>query len=168
MISTYTFAVGLLILSVFSNFSAKLLNFHLQHELMTNPIAKHITVFMLLLFLIVLTMKDEFVQEHKGSDWLYPELLKTAVSVYLIFILLIKSTFEIMILALLLITVIMVLHIEIENRPSAENLKTIVERLSVATIGLLVVGVVLNHTKQARYYGKAFTEYRFWIGTLKQ
>ena len=165
----YAISLGILILTISANFTGELFNCSYRRAL-KNPLVKHLIAFFLLLFFIILTSKDQFVSKDKKEDdkLILPELLYYVIIIYLAFIVVIKSDFLIFIGIVFLLTVIMLLNIERENKSEemTKKIDTYIQICEYLAIIFAIIGFGSYLNKQIKEQPK-FDIYKFLIGSTE-
>jgi len=167
--SEYANALGLLALTIGANFTGDLFGCGFKKELTNDPLAKHGMAYLLLLFFVVLTNKDQFMKGVADNQWVTFELLFKALLMYGGFIAFTKCTYGISILVLLILLFIMFMNIE-ESNKSEETRANISQYKYYATVIAVVAvtyGLFSNMSKQYNDHYEDFSLYKFFLGTTK-
>jgi hypothetical protein len=156
---------GLLLLTISSNYSDKLLSCDIQEQYTNSVWMKHVITYLLVLFFIVAIDKRAF-EEASKKRWIVPHIFLVSFVVYLMFLIATKMQAKFVLIILSLIVVYMLLDIE----QTGKDDKTI-KRLEIAQIvvaGLIAVtalyGFVTYFLKQKVEYGDQFSYVTFLLG----
>ena len=166
MRAAYANSLGILCLTISANFTGNLLGCGYRRAL-TNPVTKHIVAFLLLVFFIVLTSKDQFIDNNKKDQFITIDLLKNAILIYASFIIVSKTDFNITLPILCLLAFIMLMNIEKENK--SDDIKIDIEHYTnIATylaIGLGIFGLFKYYDRQKSDHRDDFNLYKFLLGS---
>lgn len=167
--STFLNGLGIFGLTIACNFTGDLFNCGIKKELTNNPLAKHTVGFMLLLFFVVLTSKDDYLEGLKPDDWIYTKLLKNTAMLYVLFILFTKTTFMISIILILIVVFVMFMNLEKPNKSkkTKDQIEQWQKLAGYLGLILLLYGVFENYQKQRKDHYDEFSLYKFFIGTTK-
>ena len=168
MNSIYANSLGIFILTISANFTGDLFGCGYKKTL-ENPIVKHIVAFLLLIFFIVLTSKDQFINPDNKDKLITIQLLKSALLIYSSFLVISKTDFGISIAILCILASIMLMNIEKENK--SENTKKNIEKyIDVSTYIAILLGIfgfIKYYQRQKLEHADDFTMYKFLLGTTK-
>jgi uncharacterized membrane protein len=163
-------ATGILALTIGANFTGDLFGCGIKRELTENPLVKHFVAYLLLLFFVVLTNKDSFINGQADNSWVTLKLLFNTFLVYLLFIAFTKCTFGISVFVIAVLLFIMMMNIEEGNKTDPKIKADIADYkyyAIVAGIGAVVYGLISNASKQMQDHGADFTWYKFFLGTTR-
>ena len=167
MFLNFANSIGLLTLTISANFTGDLFGCSIRKQL-NNLLVKHATAFLLLLFFIVLTNKDEFTKNVEYNKLLTPTLLYNTFLLYMGFIAFTKCTFEISVFIIAIL--LFILFIEIEKSNKDDTVKKEMDKYKkyaiILMIGALITGIVLYYKKQKLDHND-FSIYKFLLGSTK-
>lgn len=160
---------GILFMSIAANYTGELFSCDTQRVLTNNIYSKHLISFLLLLFFVVLTNKEEMLSNVSEGGVVFPEVLRKSALVYSLFLLSTNMTIEFTIATVVLLIIYMLMDFEKGNK--SENMVQTIEKFqqvfTYIIIGLLVIGTGKYYLKQRKDYGNKFSHKKFIFGTNK-
>lgn len=161
-------SVGLLFLVASAGYMSNLLSCGIQNYFTNQMWAKHILVFLTILFYILLFSRDAY-KTTVNDEWVFPELFLSAIIIYIVFLLMGKLQPSYVVIILIALCIHMLISIEVENK-NADLVKVLdfVQLMISGFVGLvIVIGVVVYVYKQRTEYGKNFSAEKFIFGVPK-
>ena len=152
--------VFLLFIAITANFLGNSLNCRLQLDLTNSSILRNIFLYMIIIFTINFTSK-------KNMD--IKEILKNSFLIYIFFIMLSKQNYITMYIAIILLTVIYLIDIEIkyleEHKKDTSKLNEIRTVVLYGFITFTVSGFIIYFLKQHKEHKGNFDFTKFIFGT---
>lgn len=157
---------GLLLLTISSNYSDKLLSCDIQEKYMNNVWIKHVITYLLLLFFIIVVDKKAY-EEASKERWILPRIFLVTFAVYLMFLMVTKMDATYVLIILSCIVIYMLL--DIEQVGKEQHVIDWIERVQIGLailIGIVATyGFVTYFLRQKREYGDQFNYLTFLLGT---
>lgn len=165
--SAYANGLGLLMLTISANFTGDLFGCGFRRAL-ENPMAKHAVAFLLLLFFVVFTSKDQYLKPGT-NEIVTLDLLKNTAFIYAAFIVISKTEFSITLPILAILGFIMLMNLEKENKnhETQEKIQKYMNIAIYAGVILAVIGFVSYYNRQRQDHANNFDMYKFLLGSTK-
>lgn len=157
---------GLLLLTISSNYSDKLLSCDIQEKYTNSVWTKHVLTYLLLMFFIVAIDKKAFEDASKKS-WIVPQIFLVTFVVYLMFLVVTKM--EAIFVLLILFCIVLYMLLDIEQTGKSPEIVKVIDMtqiiLAILIAGISFFGFVKYFLKQKKDYAKDFSYLKFFLGT---
>jgi len=156
---------GVLLLMIGTNYTGSMLPCNVRHMLTHNWIVQHILVILLIMLFIVILNEDG----HK--NWVIPDILLTTLYVYIMFIMLSKTSLLFSLPVTISAIAIILIHTELSRGTKTERelyiLNTIRDILVVVVVSLVFVGFMWHTYEYIRDESRRFPFIQFIFSPIR-
>jgi len=164
-----TNSVGMLFLIVSVFYLTPLLSCGIQYSFTHSLPVKHLMLFLIITFYILMFSRSSFQSDRIDDEWLFPELILAALIIYIAFILMGKL--QPVYVVAILIAIIVHMLVSFEKGNKNEDLSKVLDFiqfvLMVFIVLVIVLGVCVYYYKKRKEYGDKFSHITFFFGTEK-